>query len=420
MPALWVFRLPEVTDPTQEWRARMSMRIVRAIGLAVITVMVLSLFDPRNQVTITLALYLPVLALITSGAALLHRGYLDTVGWGLALLVWAVVTVALVLFGGLVSHNGFSFVVAMTIAGTLVGGRAALVVGTLSVASSVVTFVLDQRGLLPTSLAPTSGVNSLVAIAVSMATSGWLLSQSLKNLQRALDAERKAARERDLAHAKALQSQRLEAVGRLAAGVAHDLNNVLSVIGLASEEVRGATKGNPALQDVSEDLAHAVDTAALLSRRMVGMSRTADVQTETLELGKVVDEFAPLLRRLLPEQSTLTVQHHRPRTLTASRSAIEHILLNLVMNAREAMPAGGAITVAIDDAGFSVRDEGVGISPEVQAKLFTPFFTTRATGTGLGLANVAELAKSMGAVVQVDSTPGKGSTFRVVFGAPSA
>lgn len=391
------------------------MSVVRAVAIAILLVIGLSLFNPANILWQTLMLYGPVLAILAAGAALLHRGQVKLVGWVVSLLVWATVSMGLFLFGGLSGHNAMSFVVAMAIAGTVVGGRAAIAVGLLSIATSVVVYVLERDGQLATTLNPVSAPNSLIAITVSILLSGWLLTLSLVGLERALANERAAAKERDLANAHALHAQRLESVGRLAAGVAHDLANLLSIIQLTTEQLRQEATAHPQLRPMVDDLGHAADQASLLSRRMVGMSRAGGGPVEELDVGGVAQNFAPLLRRLLPPEVDLHVEVRAPLKVLASASALEHVLLNFVVNARDAMPSGGAIDIIVEGRELIVRDAGSGMSPEVQAKLFTPFFTTRADGTGLGLANVAALASSMKAAVSVQSEPGKGSTFRLTF-----
>lgn len=392
------------------------MAIVRAVVVAVLLVVGLSLADPANQLLITLALYVPMLLVLTGCAALLHRGHVTLVGWAVSLTIWAVISLVLLFLGGLKGHNAMAYVIALTIAGTVVNGRAALLVGLLSVGSAVVAFWLETTGRLPPPLGPTTSTNSLISIAVSLLLGGTLLALSLSSLQRALSREREAAAQRDLAQAAALRASQLESVGRLAAGVAHDLNNLLAIIQLTSDELAQRAKQNGTLAPVVEELQKASEAAGLLSRRMVGMSRAGGSKPEPLEVGEVVTGFEPLLRRLLPASCRLRVTVEGKLEVVASRSALEHILLNLVLNARDAMPQGGDLEVVVGPGELRVRDSGVGMTPEVRAQLFTPFFTTRKNGTGLGLANVAELAAAMQARVSADSEPGHGSTFTLQFG----
>lgn len=394
------------------------MSVVRALSLSVVLLIGLALLVEQNPVAATLGFYLPVFAGFVACAALIHRGRVALVGWLVALLVWATVTVALIVFGGLTANNAMPFTLALTIAVTVAGARAGLVVGLLSVLSSLAVLGLQTGNLLPEPVVPPSAVNGFLAVLLSLGLSAWLLSLSQNGLRRALEAERRASAERDLAHARALQGQRLETVGRLAAGVAHDLNNLLGVVRLASDALRAEVRNRPELAALADELSLAADEASLLSRRLVAMSRTGGSPAESLEAGEVVEQFAPLLRRLLPPSTELRIDRRARLPLQASRSALEHVLLNLVLNARDAMPKGGAIDVVVEEGELQVRDQGVGITPEVKERLFEPFFTTRENGTGLGLSNVAELAAAMKAEVKVDSVPGQGSTFHVVFREP--
>lgn len=396
------------------------MSVVRAMATGTLVVVGLSLFDDANVFSFTLLFYTPLVGVLVASAALIHRGSVSLVGWATSLLLWATISVALVFFGGLKSNSAMAFIVAMTVAGSVVSGRAAVVVGTLSGVSAGVVLFLESSGRLPAPLTPTSTFNSFISVVGTLVVSGWLLALSLHSLQRALDAERAAAKERDLAHASALRAQRLESVGRLAAGVSHDLNNVLSVVQLTAEALRHEAQRNERVRPLVEDLGKAADHATLLSRRMVGMSRAGGSQPEHLDVGATVEQFAPLLRRLLPAGVTLRVDVKTALSRFASRSALEHVLLNLVLNARDAMPDGGTIDLVVEGTELAVRDTGIGMPPEVRAKLFTPFFTTREKGNGLGLVNVAELVASMGARVSVESEPGKGSTFKVTFPVASA
>lgn len=410
-----LFRHPSFDDADLQRQGRIAMAVVRALSLAVVLLVVAALLDARNNPLVTLAFYGPIFAGVCGCAALLQRGQVHLVGWLIALLVWAAVTFALLTYGGLQTHTAMPYVIALTIAGTISGARAAMAVGGLSLLSSSVVLVLEETGRLPPQLGVPTPLNGFLAVSLSLGLSAWFLARSLQGLQRALEGERQASRERDLANARALQSTRLEDVGRLAAGVAHDLNNVLGVVRLAADGLRGPAKTQTELTSLVEDLTQAADQATLLSRRMVAMSRARNSPPESLEAGQVVEQFAPLLRRLLPQETTLRIERKSELPVEAPRAALEHVVLNLVLNARDAMPRGGAIDVVVDGQELRVRDEGEGMTPAVAEQIFQPFFTTREHGTGLGLSNVAELAKAMRATVKVDTAPGQGSTFHVIF-----
>lgn len=392
------------------------MAVLRVVVGGVVVVMALGLLEPKNQLGLTLAVYVPLLLGLSALGYAVQRGAVRFVGWVLSLTVWGMVSAFIFLLGGLEGHNAAALIVAVTIAGTLIGGHAALVLSLLSGLVCTVALVLQLRGLLPQPIAPVSGVNSFIGVITTLIMSGWLLTISLSNLRDALSLAQRSALERDLASERLRQSERLETIGRLSAGVAHDLNNVLSVVRLSTDVLNDEAAARPELKAVVEDLLQAADQATLLTRRLLAVSRGTPSAPELLEVGLVVEQFSPLLRRLLPEQVTLNVTREAALETTASRSGVELILLNLVVNARDAMPRGGVIDVRVKEKCLSVTDQGEGVAPDVLPRLFTPFFTTKAQGTGLGLANVAEMSAAMNAKIEVSSPPGEGATFTLRFG----
>jgi PAS domain S-box-containing protein len=246
------------------------------------------------------------------------------------------------------------------------------------------------------------------------------------------ERERAEAARRHL-EAQLQQAQKLEAVGQLAGGIAHDFNNLLTVINGYSDLLLGAA-----------DLAHrrgelqqirsAGERAASLTRQLLTFSRHAVVEQHVVSLNDVVGQAEHLLRGLLGEDIAVALDLAQALPhIKADRGQLERVLINLVVNARDAMPEGGllAITTAtVDGEGppvplppapgwvvLAVSDSGVGMPSEVQARLFEPFFTTKppGQGTGLGLAVVDGVVKKAGGVIRVSSTAGKGTTFSLYF-----
>jgi CheY-like chemotaxis protein len=214
----------------------------------------------------------------------------------------------------------------------------------------------------------------------------------------------------------------MEAVGQLAGGIAHDFNNLLTAI-LSNAELAmaGLPPTVPARSDV-EEIARAARRAGELTRKLLTFSRKQVLQVRPLDLNAIVLESQPLLRRLLGETISLDiVLHPMLDAVRADPSQLELVLVNLVVNARDAMPAGGMLTIETAPlAGFvtlAVHDTGVGMDPDIQAHIFEPFFTTKAVGqgTGLGLAMVYGVVTQSGGTIHVDSTPGRGSSFQLVF-----
>jgi nitrogen-specific signal transduction histidine kinase/ActR/RegA family two-component response regulator len=229
------------------------------------------------------------------------------------------------------------------------------------------------------------------------------------------------------------QAQKMEAVGRLAGGVAHDFNNLLQVI---QGHARFALEALPEPGDLREDLEAvyaASERAARLTRQLLAFSRKQILQPRELDLNAVVRGVMPMLGRLIGEDIAV-VTHLAPRlgAVTADPAQLEQVLVNLAVNARDAMPEGGTLgietaDVALDAAAcerrdgpvapgayvrLAVRDTGAGMDEATRARAFEPFFTTKAPGkgTGLGLATVYGIVRQSGGCVTVSSAPGAGTT----------
>jgi PAS domain S-box-containing protein len=235
-----------------------------------------------------------------------------------------------------------------------------------------------------------------------------------------------------------LQSQKLESIARLAGGVAHDFNNLLTVILSCSDVLRDVVSAGkvPALEDV-EEMRAAGERGRELTRQLLAFARKQVIEPVPLDLGEVVRASEKLLRRLLGEDVRLVVES--PPELWhvhCDPGQIEQVIVNLAINARDAMPAGGTLVIDTSNvtleasgpppAGLTgvaagefvrlvVQDSGSGMSPEIQARLFEPFFTTKPVGkgTGLGLATVYGIVKQSGGHIRVESEPGHGSRFEV-------
>ncbi|HYP55711.1 MAG TPA: ATP-binding protein [Solirubrobacterales bacterium] len=217
------------------------------------------------------------------------------------------------------------------------------------------------------------------------------------------------------------RAHRLEAVGQLAGGVAHDFNNLLSVILNNAECLREETREKAGSERLRE-IESAAATAAELTRRLLLFSRRDPSELRAIDLTSAVREAEALLRRTIGEHVELTVEV--PADLPPVRLAagqVEQILVNLAVNARDALPDGGAISVAVERSAtvpivmLRVADDGVGMSEEIVEQAFDPFFTTkpRGQGTGLGLAAVYGIAGRAGGHVEIESEPGRGTEVTV-------
>jgi two-component system cell cycle sensor histidine kinase/response regulator CckA len=223
-------------------------------------------------------------------------------------------------------------------------------------------------------------------------------------------------------------------VGRLAGGVAHDFNNLLTIItGRAHVLLREPLADHPSARRHIELISKTAERAGALTRQLLAFSRKQVLQPRVIELVALIEDLAPMLQRLVGEhielRTTLDAGVGRVR---ADPSQMEQVLLNLAVNARDAMPRGGTLTIELTPAtlpeaeggegdlpragvALVVRDTGVGIPPEVQAHLFEPFFTTKAPGkgTGLGLATVYGIVTQSGGSIRIASEPGVGTSVMI-------
>jgi PAS domain S-box-containing protein len=230
------------------------------------------------------------------------------------------------------------------------------------------------------------------------------------------------------------QSQKMEAIGQLAGGVAHDFNNILTVIhGHAS--LLGMSNLDETATRSAQQITQAAERAAGLTRQLLTFSRRQLIQPKRLDMNKIVGNMTDMLGRILGEDVTLQLNYSgSPATVEADAGMMEQVLLNLAVNARDAMPRGGQLSVRISILKVneehvqrhpeartgrfvcvSKTDTGSGIPPENLSRIFEPFFTTKEVGkgTGLGLATVYGIVKQHQGWVEVESTVGKGTTFRI-------
>ncbi|NNL64663.1 MAG: response regulator [Myxococcales bacterium] len=256
------------------------------------------------------------------------------------------------------------------------------------------------------------------------------LTRAYEQLQRELE-------ERELLQEQLRLSQKMQAVGRLAGGIAHDFNNLLTVIGSYGEFVLAKSEDPATRRDVSEML-RAGDKAAQLTSRLLAFARGGVTQPVMVDLNEIVSDSAGMIGSVTGEDiDASVVLAERILCIRADRDQLDQVLLNLVLNARDAMPDGGKLTIATRNHGpddpetaglgphgpvegwavLSVRDTGVGMDPETQSRAFEPFFTTKPAdrGTGLGLAMVYGTVQQAGGQVRLTSEPGQGTCFELWF-----
>ncbi len=260
------------------------------------------------------------------------------------------------------------------------------------------------------------------------------LSEANQQLQREMDERQRTQQALDRAEEQLRHAQKMEAVGRLAGGIAHDFNNMLSVIlsyaGLLEEGSRSEVTVAEGLSEITK----ASQRAAQLTRQLLAFSRQQVLAPRVVDLNDVLQGMSPMLRRVIGEDVRLdVVQAPELGRIRADTGQFEQVVMNLVMNARDAMPNGGTLTITTSNVTLaaeaaqslgmalgsyvvlSVKDDGLGMDQATRARVFEPFFTTKehGRGTGLGLSTVFGIVEQSGGHVSVHSAPGRGSRFEV-------
>ena len=407
--------LPE-TD--QDLLLRQSLNL---LAIVVVAILGLAMLEPRNDPRITLALYLPMLMAIAVLKGLALRGKVKLASWGLVSLLVGFVALIVVMMDGLNGNNSIAFTVSIMVTGALLGGRQALMVAILVVLYCTVILYMQLHDMLPPPIAENTPLNSWLALVIPLVLVAVLFQRTLHALRTALAAAEQNAQERDEAVQRFLSTQKMEIVGQLTGGVAHDFNNLLTVVsGSVSLLEEDLPENDTDAREILRDIDAAAARAGLMTRQLLSFSRARHTPTlESIDASAALRELSPMLPRLLGAPIQVKVQAADETYIQASRAGLEQILLNLTINAREAMPEGGTLSLSVeqhsDTVCLTVEDNGTGMEPHVRERLFEPFFTTKTNGTGLGLATVQELVRRFGGSIEVDSTLGEGTRFTLTF-----
>jgi two-component system, cell cycle sensor histidine kinase and response regulator CckA len=252
---------------------------------------------------------------------------------------------------------------------------------------------------------------------------------------RDVTAQKQAEEERARLEQRLRHAQKMESVGRLAGGVAHDFNNHLTVINGYCDMLLDELAGDDPLREEIAEIRAAGQRAAALTQQLLTFSRRQVVELRPINLNGVVEEHCRMVRRLIGDDIEVATELDRELGLVmADRGQMQQVLMNLAVNARDAMPSGGTLTITTANAVIgggagasapdikpgcyvvlTVIDTGSGMTPEVMSKIFEPFFTTKSmgVGTGLGLATVYGIVEQAGGFLRVSSEPGQGATFRI-------
>ena len=371
-------------------------------------------------------LSLPFLLLVIDlliALALVQRGRVDAAVASCTGLTATLLFAYMWLYGAVSAPAWFALVPLVLFVGLSVSGPAALAASALFSLGGGVIVMLAELGLLPAPYSPHPARVWLFGAHTLLLTAG-ILHVALGILRASRTEVAAKERARAELEERLIQSRRLEAIGRLAAGVAHEFNNVLTVV--LAEATRLARIGSPRAVASADNVREAAERAAALTRQLLAFGQRQMLELERLDLDAVLRQLAPLLRKVTGEDIALETELAAgPRRVRADRTALVQVLLNLVTNARDAMPGGGTITLRTGAGtlrgepavALEVRDTGVGMDEGVRGHLFEPFFTTKGAagkGSGLGLATVHALVTQLGGDVEVATAPGAGTTFRLL------
>ncbi|HEX5972103.1 MAG TPA: ATP-binding protein [Gemmatimonadaceae bacterium] len=274
-------------------------------------------------------------------------------------------------------------------------------------------------------------------LAHELELSNQELSETLEEATKARHEITLAESEKKALEAQFLQAQKMEAVGRLAGGIAHDFNNLLTVIASYSSMALESLRVDDPLHADMKEIRGAAERAARLTRQLLAFSRKQVMRPEMLDLTSMARDMERMLQRLIGEDVTLELKlEPELGIICADPGQVEQVIMNLVVNARDAMPNGGHLVIETSNVAFStelsmtelgrpageyvllsVTDTGTGMSEATQANLFEPFFTTKGAGvgTGLGLSTVYGIVKQSGGDIHVRSELGRGTSFRIYF-----
>lgn len=397
----------------------------------------LYLWEPK----VTLELVGPAMALgllqIVPAQVLIWRGQERLAALFICLPILPILVYSMWFMGGLISGGGMFTIVGVLFCAATLGRRAAQLMTLASVVSLAGIALADSQGLLPPSAMPTSPFLQAGQLVSMLVISAVLLDTLARSLISAQAEAETASQQRAEVESRYVSVQKLEPVGQLASGVAHDFNNLLSVMTSVSAALRSNAEererelqteessfGEGAEESTAElldDLDEATARASLMTGQLLSFSRRRVFEVDSIDLEEVLDSLTPMLSRLLGDD--VNVSFHGSTeglSVEADRGQLEQVILNLAVNARDAMPKGGTVSIRLGrdpqrDLGvyLEVADDGIGMSDEVVARIFDPFYTTKPEGTGLGLATVHDITTRICGTITVTSQLGQGTCFRL-------
>ncbi|WP_158881510.1 ATP-binding protein [Rhodanobacter sp. L36] len=392
---------------------------------------------PRAAIAIDLVTDVFMALAAWIGIWLIRRGRFRL---AVSLYVGVVLGSAALAYGAFGYHENFvdlTLVVVLALSGLMLGRRAlwttygvlALVFAIGVIPPQIFSDARLWRVALETYIAfPCRALMSYLLIAIVIDRSINALRESLDESNAHRRELKREIAERERTQEQLLHARKMDAVGKLASGIAHDMNNVLGIIlGFATERDRLDPDVVPdedaqAMADALEGVELAARRGAAVCSKLLNFSRHDVTHTETFDAAAALRDIRPLLRQLMPSSVQLSIEMpSRDLPIRFDRSQFELALLNLASNARDAMPDGGQCTITLDapdtsTVALSIRDSGTGIAQEHVHRIFEPFFTTKPVdrGTGLGLSVVYSLVHRAGGDITVHGTAGGGTTFRII------
>jgi signal transduction histidine kinase/ActR/RegA family two-component response regulator len=440
-------------DEPLEWRNQVALRLVRALAVASALAFVLVLLMVRGSAARAGLVATAILSFAGAAVpALTGRPSGPARHWVIVIPV-LFASISGYAFAGFLSGPGVCLAVSLMLTGLLLGRRAMIGASVVClVIISAIGWAIVNGHLTPPN--PTDHdmtravpwVRTIGVTFLAITAFGAFMVAIVNRMERAVRLARQETRlreqaERDRAEAQraALESKQLEVIGRLAAGVAHDFNNSLTAIMGSAELLQLELPEHAQGRDLADSILQSSRHLAELTRQLLAYSRKAHMVKTPTDLNALVDEALSLVRRSIsPNVKIVLKLAASPATVSADVTMLQSALLNLLVNASDAMPDGGTLTVATTSVILSadaaagkglapgpsllleVLDTGRGIAPDLLGHIFDPFFTTKpiGRGTGLGLAAVAGTIKALGGRVEVESDVGVGSAFRIYL--PSA
>lgn len=364
---------------------------------------------------------------VTFLALMLLMAFVVQLRGGLTVAPATLQLVVLILAGLLFGHRGVAVTLAINLLSYAAAGYAVLSGITPPISHTLwdpsYPMVWIRGGLVLTLFGGATAV--LVSYVVArLASESDNYRVSLLREQSQRDALRRAEKEKDAARAALADAQRVEALGRLASGIAHDFNNSLTVISGAAELLELESPKSATSQEALAAIRSATTQAASMTQSLLALTRRDPARLAPVRTADLLDGMSASLGRLLPADIRLNIVKKSPAWVLVDRTQAERALINLVINARDAVAADGDIEIGCDrvalgsdgaDTDFAhiwVRDNGPGISDEVKSRMFDPFFTTKRAGrgSGLGMALVRGFVVESGGQIDVDSAPGRGTT----------